>query len=79
MRAHMVDQEGFSTNRAPLLVGTNYAFYVDVFVTSKDILMYIIIVCCCTPIGYLCFSFHDFIIVYRDGGTTSIVSRANSP
>ena len=23
---------------------------VDVFVTSEDILMYIIIVCCCTPI-----------------------------
>ena len=30
---------------------------VDVFVTSEDILMYIIIVCCCTPIGDLCYPF----------------------
>ena len=28
---------------------------VDVFVTSEDILVYIIIVCCCTPIGDVCY------------------------
>ena len=37
---------------------------VDVFVTSEDILMYIIIVCCCTPIGDMFPSFWDVIIVY---------------
>ena len=36
----------------PKLVGA-----IDVFVTSKDILMYIIIVCCCTPIGDVCCPF----------------------
>ena len=30
---------------------------VDVFVTSEYILIYIIIVCCCTPIGDVCYPF----------------------
>ena len=38
---------------------------VDVFVTLKDIMMYIIIVCWCTPIGDVFSSFRNFIIVYR--------------
>ena len=38
--------------------------YFDVFITSKDILMCIIIVCCCTPIGGMFTSFQDVIIVY---------------
>ena len=37
---------------------------VDVIVTSEDILMYITIVYCCTPIGYVCYYFSDVIIVY---------------
>ena len=30
---------------------------VDVFVALEDILMYIIIVCCCTPTGDVCYPF----------------------
>ena len=37
---------------------------VVVIVTSEDILMYITIVYCCTPIGDVCSSFGDLIIVY---------------
>ena len=37
---------------------------VDVFVTSEDIMMYIIIVCYCTPIEDVFASFQDVIIVY---------------
>ena len=37
---------------------------VVVFVTSEDILMYIIIVYCCTPIGDVFPSFWDVIIMY---------------
>ena len=29
--------------------------FIDVFVTSEYILMYIIIVCCCNPIGDVCY------------------------
>ena len=52
---------------------------VDVFGTSKDIMIYIIIVCCCTPICYVFSSFQDVIIVYGPWGTTFIVSKGNSP
>ena len=38
---------------------------VDVFVTSEDIMMYIIIVCCCTPIGDVFNSLQDVFIVAR--------------
>ena len=38
--------------------------YVVVFVTLEDILMYMIIVYCCTPIGDVFPSFRDVIIVY---------------
>ena len=41
------------------------SFPVNVFVTSEDIMMYIIILCCCTPIGDAFTSFWDVIIVYR--------------
>ena len=37
---------------------------VVVFVNLEDILMYIIIVYCCTPIGDVLSSFQDVIIVY---------------
>ena len=37
---------------------------VVVIVNSEDILMYITIVYCCTPIGDVCSSFGDVIIVY---------------
>ena len=38
---------------------------VDVFVTLEDIMMYIIIVCCCTPIGDVFTSLQDVLIVSR--------------
>ena len=38
---------------------------VDVFVSSEDILMYIIIVCFCTPIGYVFTSLRDVLIVSK--------------
>ena len=38
---------------------------IDVFVAQKDILMYIIIVCCCTPIGDVFSSLWDVFIVSR--------------
>ena len=38
---------------------------VDVFVTLEDILMYIIIVCCCTPIEDVVAPFRGVINVYR--------------
>ena len=50
------------------------AINVDVFVTSEGILMYIIILCCCTPIEDLFSSLRDVIIVYGPWGTTSILS-----
>ena len=52
---------------------------VVVFVTSEDIMMYIIIVYCCTPIGYVFTFFQDAIIFYGPWGTTSIVIRGSSP
>ena len=54
-------------------------YVVDVFVTSEDILMYTIIVCCCTPIRDVFTSFQEVIIVYRPWGKTSIVSRGKKP
>ena len=54
-------------------------FCVVVFVTLEDILMYIIIVCCCNPNGDVLPSFWDVIIVYGPWGTTSIVSWGTSP
>ena len=53
--------------------------FVVLFVTSEDIMMYIIIVYCCTPIGDVFTSFQDAIIVYGHWGKPSIVSRGNSP
>ena len=38
---------------------------VDVFVTSEDILIHIIIVCFCTPIGYVFISLQDVLIVSK--------------
>ena len=38
---------------------------VDVFVTLEDILIYIIIVCFCTRIGYVFTSLRDVLIVSR--------------
>ena len=52
---------------------------VDVFVTSKDIMMYIIIVCCCTHIKDVFPSFRVSIIMYGPWGKTSIVSQGSSP
>ena len=40
-----------------LYMGITVLNIVDVFVTLEDILMYIIIVCCCTPIGDVCYLF----------------------
>ena len=51
---------------------------IDVFVTSEDILMYIIIVCCCAPIEDVFGFFGYVIIVYVRWSTTSIVSQGNS-
>ena len=54
-------------------------FYVVVVVTLEDILMYITIVYCCTPIRDVCSSFGDFIIAYGHLGKPSVVSQGNSP
>ena len=53
--------------------------YVVVIVTSEDILMYITIVYCCTPIEDVCSSFVDVIIVYGHWGKPSVVIQGNSP
>ena len=50
-----------------------------VIVTLEDILMYITIVYCCTPIEDVFLSIQDVIIVYGHWGKPSIVSRGNSP
>ena len=52
---------------------------VVVFVTLKYIMMYIVIACCCNPIGDVFPSFRYAIIMYGPWGSTSILSQGSSP
>ena len=52
---------------------------VDAFVTLEDNMMYIIIVCCCTPIKYVFTSFWDIIIVQTLRYNLCCKSRKQSP